>query len=134
MATKSKKAKGWTAVLPKRVADLQGSVEKQVRKGLKQAEGMIPDGPSKALKRITTDVERVRVDVQKRADKVIADLRKRAEKALDSAKKSIEEAVNPLTKGLDLASKSEVDRLRKRLDHLEKRFEEAPSQHTPAVA
>lgn len=134
MAAKAKKAQGWTSVLPKRVTELQDSVEKQVRKGLKQAEGMIPAAPGKALKRVSNDVDRVRVDLQKRADKVIADLRKRAEKALSSAQKTIEDAVNPLTKGLDLASKSEVERLRKRLDHLEKKVEESQMRHTSAVA
>jgi len=134
MATKSKKSKSWTTVLPKRVADLQSSVEKQVRKGLKQAEGMIPTAPSKALKRVSTDVDRVRLDLQKRADKVIADLRKRAEKALSTAQKSIEDAVTPLTKGLDLASKSDVERLRKRLEHLEKKFEDVQPRQTTIAA
>jgi len=135
MATKArtKKAQGWTTALPKRVAELQSTVEKQVRKGLKQAEDMLPGDPSKSLKKLGADVDRVRADVQKRADKVIDDLRKRAESAIRSTQKRIEDALSPLAKGLDLASKSDLDRIRKRLDQLEKRIDDTHRRSAAAA-
>jgi len=144
---KKKKVEGWA--LPRRFNEIQASVEKRVRKGLDQVGELLPPEPRKALKRITAEVDRVRNDLRKRGmtlrkrgDKVLADTRKRGDKALADTRKRAERftvelqkraegAVTPLTRSLDLASRAEVERLRKRLEQLERRIEvrteEAPA-------
>ena len=120
-AKKAKKMEGWTEALPRRFNELQATVEKRVRKGLNQVEEMLPVEPKKLVKRLTTDVERFRHDLRKRGDtlrkqgdKMLADTRKRTEKFTAEVQKRVEGAITPLTKSLDLASRTEVERLRKR--------------------
>jgi len=122
-AKKTKKVEGWTEVLPRRFTELQATVEKRVRKGLDEVAEMLPMEPKKVVKRLTADVERVRHDLRKRGealrkqgDKMFADTRKRTEKFTTQVQKRVEGAIVPLTKSLDLASRTEVEKLRKRLE------------------
>ena len=134
MATKkAKKVVGWRQALPKQFNELQASVEKQVRKGLDQVTEMLPAEPRKAVKRLTADVDRMRHDLRKRGDKVLAATRKRTEKFTAQVQKRVEGAITPLTKSLDLASRTEVERLRKRLEHLEHRVA-TRTEHSGATA
>lgn len=133
MTAKTKKAQGWRQVLPRRINEFQAAVEKQVRKGLDQVTEMLPPAPRKAVKRLTADVDRVRQDLRKRGDKAVADARKRAERLTAEVQKRVEGAVTPITKGLDVASRTEVERLRKRLEHLERRIE-GRAEHHQALA
>ena len=149
MTAKKKKVEGWTEALPRRLNEFQATVEKRVRKGLDQVTEMLPPEPRKAVKRMTAEVERVRTDLRKRGmtlrkrgekmvadtrkrgDKVLAETRKRGERLTAEFQKRMEGAITPLTKTLDLASRTEVERLRKRLDHLERRME-VRTEHAPA--
>jgi polyhydroxyalkanoate synthesis regulator phasin len=130
MATKKKKVAGWRGALPKRLNELEATVEKRVRKRLDQMADMLPAEPKKAVKRLTADMERVRHDLRKRVDrlrkegdKMFADTRKRTERLTAEVQKRMEGAVTPLTRSLDLASRTEVERLRRRLEHLERKIE-----------
>jgi BMFP domain-containing protein YqiC len=125
MATK--KATSLSKALPKRFAELQRSAEKQLRKNIERATEMLPDAPRKALKRFTANAERTRHDLRKRGEKMFADARKRAERVTTEVQKRIEGVVTPLTNRLDVASRSEVERLRKRLHEIERRLDSAPT-------
>jgi len=145
---KKKKVEGWAGILP-RLTELQANVEKRVREGLDQVTDLLPAESRKTVKRMTAEVDRMRndlrkrglnlrkrgdkmfADTRKRGDKVVTDTRKRAERFTAELQKRAEGAITPLTRGLDLASRSEVERLRKRLDHLEKRIE-VRTEHAPA--
>src|SRR5262245_57322480 len=119
MATK--KAETWGRALPQRLADLQRTVEKQMRKRLDQATDLLPPAPRKAVKRLTANVDRARDDLRKRGDKMVSEARKRVERFGAEVQKRLEGVVSPLTDRLDVASRSEVERLRKRLHELERR-------------
>ena len=130
MAAKKRKVEGWREALPRRFGEFQTTVEKQFRKGLDQVEEMLPVEPRKAVKRLTADVDRMRHDLRKRGEtlrkrgeKMMADTRKRTERFAAEVQKRMEGAITPLTKNLDLASRTEVEKLRKRLEHLERRIE-----------
>jgi polyhydroxyalkanoate synthesis regulator phasin len=123
MTAKRKKATGWRQALPRQLNELQATVEKRVRKGLEEVTELLPPAPRKAVKRLTADVDRMRHDLRKRGDKVLADTRKRTERLTAEIQKRVEGAMTPLARSLDVASRSEVERLRKRLDHLEHRLE-----------
>lgn len=131
MATK--KPESWRKALPKRITELQRTVEKQVRKGWDQATDLLPPAPRKAVKRLTANVDRARMDLRKRGDKMIADARKRADRVTTDLQKRFEEVVSPLTHRLDVASRSEVDRLRKRLHELERRMESHGEHASPTA-
>lgn len=128
----TKKPEGWQKALPRRINELQRSVEKQVRKGWDQATDLLPPAPRKAVKRFTANVDRARQDMRKRGDKMIADARKRAERLTQEAQKRVEQAVTPLTRWFDVASRAEVDRLHKRLHEVERRVQS--HGHHPTTA
>ncbi len=119
----AKKPESWRKALPRRINELQRTVEKRVREGWEEAIGMLPPVPRKAVKRMEANVEKARHDLRKRGDKLITDARKRAERLTGEVQKRLEDAVAPLTHRLDVASRAEVDRLRKRLHEVERRLE-----------
>ena len=121
----AKKPMSWRKALPKRFTELQRTVEKELRKNWERATDMLPPAPRKAVKRMTANVERMQHDLQKRGDKLVADARKRAERLSTDVRKRFEEVVTPVTSRFDVASRAEVDRLRKRLHDLERRIETA---------
>jgi BMFP domain-containing protein YqiC len=129
----AKKSVSWRKGLPQRIGELQREAEKRFNKGWDRAMELLPPAPRKAVKQFTTNVERARHDLRKRGDKVVADVRKRTESLTADVQKRIEGAVTPLTRRLDVASRSEVERLRRRLDHLERRIE-SHGPHSGAAA
>ena len=129
----AKKTEDWRKALPRRIGELQRTVEKEVRKRFEEATDLLPPAPRKAVKRITANVDRVRHDFLKRGDKLAADVRKRAERMGADIQKRIEGVVTPLTQRLDVASRADVDRLRKRLHELERRMEAKAHHATPTV-
>ncbi len=144
MTGKTAKAESWTKVLPKRFAELRRKAERRVEKGWEEAVDMLPPVARKAVKRATTEAERVghdwrkrgdrmvanvrkRVegvaeDMQKRFDKSVAPLRKRMDKAIEPLEKRIEKSIHPLMERLDVASKKDIDRLQRRVHALERRM------------
>ena len=124
----SKKSMTWRQALPRQISELQRATEKRLTKGWNQVMEMLPPAPRKTVKELTANVDKMRHTLQKRGDKVIAELRKRGETVRSDVQKRLEGAVTPLTRGLDVASRSEVDRLRKRLEHLERRLESRNAQ------
>ena len=119
----TKKTQNWRTALPKRITELQHTVEKQLRKNWDRATELLPPAPRKAVKRFTVDAEKAREEFRKRGEKLVAEARKRAEHVGTEMQKRIEAVVTPLTDRLDVASRAEVDRLRKRVHELERRVE-----------
>jgi len=120
---KAKKSESWRTLVPKRLKATQHAVEKRVREGWAQAIDLLPPAPRKTVKRLTADVDRLRHDLRKRGDKTLADVRKRAEHLTADVEKRIKGVVAPLTTRMDVASRTDVERLRKRIEHLERRIE-----------
>jgi len=121
-------------MMPEQVAEIEAAVEKRVRKGVEQFAELIPANPRKALRKVTADVKRIRRELEKRGDKLVLDVRKsaknlggelqkRAEELGDELQKRVDGVLAPLAKRLDVASRTDVDRLRKRLEHVERRLE-----------
>jgi polyhydroxyalkanoate synthesis regulator phasin len=123
MTTARKKAETWRTALPKRMNKLQKTVEKRVQKGWEQVTEMLPPAQRKAVKRLTARVEHARNDMRKRGDKALARARKQAENLTADVEKRIKGVVTPLTERMDVATRGDVERLRKRLEHLERRVE-----------
>ncbi len=119
---KVRKAEGWAGAIPERVTELRGKMEKRVREGFDRAADLLPAPQRKALQRVTTNLDRFRHDLRKRGDKVVTTMRKRVEAARADMEKRVEEVLGPITKRFDVASRADVDRLRKRLEQLERRL------------
>ena len=126
MTTRPKTVGEWMEALPKRARKFQTRVEKEVTKRLDRAVAMLPTEQRRAVKRFTADVERFGTKLQKRGDKLMANVRKRYEEATHDMTKRVENAVKPWTHRLDLVTRADVDRLRKRVEHLERRVTTRP--------
>jgi polyhydroxyalkanoate synthesis regulator phasin len=129
----AKKTQDWRKALPRRIGELQRTVEKEVLKRWEAATDLLPPAPRKAVKQLTANVDRVRHDLLKRGDKLATDVRKRAERLGTDFQKRVEGVVTPLTQRLDVASRADVDRLRKRLHELERRMESKAHHATPVA-
>ena len=132
MAAKAKKVERWGEALPRRVAELQKTMERRARKRWDDATELLPPAPRRALKRLTANVDRARDDLRKRGDKMVADARRRAERFTTDLRHRMETAIEPITKRLDVASRTEVIRLQKRVNELERRVAAHRTHSTPA--
>jgi len=132
-----KKAAGWQTVLSKRVSELRKGAAKRVREGWERGLKLLPPAPRKAVKEFVADADRARHDLRKRGSQVVADVRKRADRVTMEMEKRIEGAVKPLAKRLDVPTRADVERLRKRLEHLEHRVVShratPPAEHSTAA-
>jgi polyhydroxyalkanoate synthesis regulator phasin len=126
MTTRPNTVSEWMEMLPKRARKFRTRVEKEVNKRFDRAIEMLPVQQRRAVKRFTADVERFGTRLQKRGDKLVATVRKRYEEATHDLEKRVEHAVKPWTHRLDLATRTDVERLRKRVEHLERRVPARP--------
>ena len=119
----AKKPEPWRKALPRRVNELQRAAEKQMRKTWENTVEALPPPARKTVKQLTARAERTRHELRKRGEKAVADLRKRGEHLRTEVEKRVENALKPMTRRLDFASRTDVDRLHKRLHDLERRIE-----------
>ena len=124
---KARKQINRRTVVSQRVAKLQRAAEKEMRKQWERVVEMLPPAVRKAAKRFTGDVDRARRDLRKRGERMIADARKARENFVAEAEKRFTTALTPVTRRLDIATRAEVERLRKRLEHVERRVQSHPS-------
>lgn len=140
MATKSTSL---FEAFPKRVDKARSRAEKLIGSALKQAVEALPSQPRKALKDATAQLEKVTVAVQKRQARAFKDVTARIESVTTAVQKrqkrvlkevtarrdrlvaTVEKqavaVVKPIVARLDVASRTDVDRLSKRVSQLEKR-------------
>ena len=118
-----KKPESWRKALPRRVNELQRTAEKQMRKTWEDTMEALPPVARKTVKQLTARAERTRHELRKRGEKVVGELRKRGETLRADMEKRVENALKPVTRRLDFASRTDVDRLHKRLHDLERRIE-----------
>ena len=120
---KAKKPASWTKVVSQQVTGIQHTAEKQLRKGWDRGMEMLPPAWRKTAKRLTADVERTRHDLRKRGEKALADVRKATGQLTARAEKRVVDVLTPMTKRLDVPTRAEVARLRKRLEDVERRMQ-----------
>ena len=128
---------------PKRVDKARTRAEKLIGSAWKQAVEALPTQPRKALKDATAQIEKVTVAVQKRQARALKDVtaqigqvtaavQKRQKRVLKevtarrdrlvaTVEKQAVAVVKPIVARLDVASRTDVDRLSKRVSQLEKR-------------
>jgi polyhydroxyalkanoate synthesis regulator phasin len=118
----AKKSESLAEALPRRIKELRRTLQKRVRSGIDDVTDLLPAGPRKALKRLTANVERAQTDLRKNAEKALNKARKRAEDVADNVQERIGGVVSPLVKRLDVASRTDVNHLNKRVRDLERRL------------
>lgn len=91
------------------------------RQARKQVDRYLPGVSNKQLTQLRTRVQRTTRDLEKARDRALKDARARFESLVDGVEKTAADVMKPFVVRLDIASKSDVDRLRRRIADLEKR-------------
>jgi hypothetical protein len=125
---KAKKPASWTKVVTQRIREMQRAAEKGWERGVK----MLPPVWRKRANRLTADVERASREWRKRGERTLANVRKATEGLATRAEKGVADVLTPMRRRLDVPTRAEVDRLRKRLEHIERRLH-APGSHSVAA-
>jgi len=137
--------------MPKRLERVQAEAKRAIGRGYKATLEFLPAGPRKAVKELASQLEAAAGDLTKRGEKALKVVEKRrtallgrVEKAVRSFERRGERAlatvetqsskfaatvehravqvVKPLVRRLDIAAASEVEKLSKRLAHLERKL------------
>ena len=69
----------------------------------------------------------MRGDLQKRAERAVKDLEERRQSIVAAIEKQAGKSVEPIVRSLNLPTRDEVEKLKKRLTQLEKRLDEMGS-------
>ena len=120
MATKTAK-KAAPTLVGVNLREAQEQAAKLLKTARKQVDQYLPELPRKQLTQLQARVERATKDFEKARDRAVKQARTRVESFLGDVEKTAAEVVRPLVSRLDIATKSDIDRLRKRVAELEKR-------------
>lgn len=113
--------------LPDSLRSLQDAAAQQIQDLVDR----LPDSPALAVEELRADLDKTRRDLTKRAEKAVREARVRAEAFAKTIRRQIEVSVAPVTRRFDVATRSDVDRLRKRIDQLERRIGKLSVAPTP---
>ena len=71
--------------------------------------------------------QKLRGDFQKRAERAVKDLEERGQRIVAIIEKQAGKGVEPIIRGLNLPTRDELEKLKKRMAQLEKRLDEMSS-------
>jgi poly(hydroxyalkanoate) granule-associated protein len=106
---------------------VQSEGERMVGRIRKDAGDLIGKDRRKAVQELITQAQKIRGDIQKRAERAVKDLEERGQKILTAIEKQAEKSVEPIVRGLNLPTRDEVEKLKKKIAQIEKRIEEIAS-------
>lgn len=115
--------------LPDSLRSLQDAAVQQIQDLVDR----LPESPALAVEELRADLDKTRRDLTKRAEKAVREARVRAEAFAKTIRRQIEVSVAPVTRRFDVATRSDVDRLRKRIDQLERRIGKLSVAPTPTT-
>lgn len=104
--------------LPERVEELQAAAGRQMHEAI----DFLGTEPRRVAKQVRTGLTKRGRKLGRRAEHAVADVRTRAGSLAHDVRVQVEKAVEPLRARLDVATRAEVERLRKRVDVLEKKL------------
>lgn len=116
--------------LPRQLTTVRHDLESAARQAWDEAIDLLPSGTRKAVQRFARDLTRRQTGVQQRLERTRSDAGTRAARVFSALIHRAESTVAPIVHRFDIASRAEVDRLRKRVTALERR---APTPTGPSA-
>ncbi len=114
-----------------RLEQVQGTIKRVQAEGervvgqiRKDAGTLLSKNRQKAVQDLLAQAQKIRSDIQKRAERAMKDLDEQRQRILALIEKQAEKSVEPIVRGLNLSTRDEVEKLKKRLTQLEKRLDE----------
>jgi polyhydroxyalkanoate synthesis regulator phasin len=103
---------------------VQKEGERVVGRLRKDAKDLLGRDRQKAIQDLLSQAQKLRNDIQRRAERTIKDIEERGQKIVAAIEKQAEKGLEPLVRSLNLPTRDEVEKLKKRIAHVEKRLEE----------
>jgi len=103
---------------------VQAEGERVVGRIRKDAGELLSKNRQKAVQDLLAQAQKLRGDLQKRAERAVKDLEERGQRIVAVIEKQAEKGVEPIIRGLNLPTRDEMDKLKKRMAQLEKRLDE----------
>jgi len=103
---------------------VQAEGERVVGRIRKDAGQLLSADRQKAVQDLLKQAQKVRGDLQKRAERAVKELEERGQKIVALIEKQAGKGVEPIVRGLNLPSRDEMEKLKKRMAQLEKRLDE----------
>jgi polyhydroxyalkanoate synthesis regulator phasin len=103
---------------------VQAEGERVVGRIRKDAGELLVKNREQAVKDLLAQAQKLRGDIQKRAERAVKDLEGRGQRLVAMIEKQAEKSVEPIVRGLNLPTREEMDKLKKRMSQLEKRLDE----------
>ncbi len=128
MAKKTSKKRSVFGTLPKAVDEVVGRAEKLLSETWDQALDLLPPRPRKTVKDVSARVAKARIELRKQGQAVLKRVDARRGRIVATIEKQAQQALKPIVRTLDVASRAELESLRKRLTQLERRIEQAASR------
>ena len=106
---------------------VQTEGERVVGRIRKDAGELLSKNRQKAVEDLLAQAQKLRGDFQKRAERAVKDLEERGQRIVALIEKQAGKGVDPIIRGLNLPTRDEIEKLKKRMTQLEKRLDEISS-------
>jgi len=103
---------------------VQAEGERVVGRIRKDAGELLSKNRQKAVRDLIAQAQKLSDDLQKRAERAVKDLDDRRQRLIALIEKQAEKSVEPIVRGLNIPTRDEVEKLKKRVTLLEKRLDE----------
>ncbi len=103
---------------------VQKESERIVGRLRKDANDLLGKDRKKAVQDLLSQAQKLRTDLQRRAERTVKEIEERGQKIVAAIEKQAERGLEPLVRSLNIPTRDEVEKLKKRVAHVEKRLEE----------
>ncbi len=103
---------------------VQKEGERVVDRLRKDARDLLGKDRKKAVQDLLSQAQKLRNDIQRRAERTMKDLEERGQKIVAAIERQAEKGMEPFVRGFNLTTRDELEKLKKRVAHVEKRLEE----------
>ena len=112
---------------------VQKEGERVVSRLRKEAGDLIGKDRRRAVQDLLAQARKLSTDFQKRAERAVKDLEERGQKIRTALERQAERSVDPLVRGFNLPTRDELEKLKKKVAHLEKRLDELVASNNKAA-
>lgn len=120
--------------LPKRAERLRSQAEKAVERSWDRALEVLPASQKKAVKELPKRVEKLARDLERRRDQTLKRVEARRKRLVSDFENRAFNTLKPFVQRLDVATRSDVERLSRRIGQLERKLQRRVTQRPSAPA
>jgi len=103
---------------------VQTEGERVVDRLRKDATDLLSKDRKRAVQDLLSQAQKLRSDLQKRAERAVRDIEERGQKIVTALEKQADKSIEPIVRRLNMATREELDKLKKKVALIEKRLEE----------